>query len=111
MTFDQITKLLDRGMTPDQIMTAINTPAPAPDSAPAPDPAPDPAPAPEPAPTPAPEGPSMQDIMSAISGLTKTIQAAAVFSVQQPGGAGGKTKPDAFDIMKQLVNPVDKTTT
>ena len=52
----------------------------------------------------------MQDIMSAISGLTKTIQAAAVFSVQQPGGAGGNNTPDAFDIMKQLVNPVDKTT-
>ena len=99
MTFDQISQLLDRGMTPDQIMTVINTPAPAPDPAPAPNPAP------------APEGPSMQDIMSAISGLTKTIQAAAVFSVQQPGGAGGKTQPDAFDIMKQLVNPVDKPTT
>ncbi len=93
MTFDQITQLLDRGMTPDQIMTAINTPAPAPD------------------PAPAPEGPSMQDIMSAISGLTKTIQAAAVFSVQQPGGAGGNNQPDAFDIMKQLVNPVDKPNT
>ena len=108
MTFDQITQLLDRGMTPDQIMTAINTPAPAPDPAPVPDPAPAPDPAPVPDPAPAPEGPSMQDIMSAISGLTKTIQAAAVFSVQQPG-ASEKT-PDAFDIMKQLVNPVDKPT-
>lgn len=48
----------------------------------------------------------MKDVMDAIAGLTRTIQAAAVYSVQQPGGADPKT-PDAYDIMKQLANPID----
>ena len=105
MTFEQITTLLSQGMTPDQVMEIVR----APKEAPSPEPAPEPAPTPEPAPAPdpAPEGPSMKDVMDAIAGLTRTIQAAAVYSVQQPGGADPKT-PDAYDIMRQLANPIDK---
>ena len=106
MTFDQITTLLSQGMTPDQVMEIVRSPAPTPEPAPTPAPEPTPEPAPTPAPEPTPEGPSMQDVMNAIAGLTRTIQAAAVYSVQQPGGADPKT-PDAYDIMRQLANPID----
>lgn len=106
MTFDQITTLLSQGMTPDQVMEIVRAPKEAPSPEPSPEPAPDPTPEPTPEPAPAPEGPSMQDVMNAIAGLTRTIQAAAVYSVQQPGGADPKT-PDAYDIMRQLANPID----
>lgn len=106
MTFEQITTLLSQGMTPDQVMEIVRAPKEAPSPEPAPDPTPDPTPEPTPEPAPAPEGPSMQDVMNAIAGLTRTIQAAAVYSVQQPGGADPKA-PDAYDIMRQLANPID----
>lgn len=106
MTFDQITTLLSQGMTPDQVMEIVRAPKETPSPEPAPEPAPEPTPEPAPAPEPAQEGPSMQDVMNAIAGLTRTIQAAAVYSVQQPGGADPKA-PDAYDIMRQLANPID----
>lgn len=106
MTFEQITTLLSQGMTPDQVMEIVRAPKEAPSPEPAPEPAPEPTPDPTPEPAPSPEGPSMQDVMNAIAGLTRTIQAAAVYSVQQPGGADPKT-PDAYDIMRQLANPID----
>lgn len=93
-------------MTPDQVMEIVRAPQPAPSPEPAPEPTPEPTPEPAPAPEPAQDGPSMKDVMDAIAGLTRTIQAAAVYSVQQPGGADPKT-PDAYDIMRQLANPID----
>ena len=54
MTYSEIVKLLDKGFTPEQIMSLHDSPAPAPaadpEQAPAADPAADPAAAPAPAP-------------------------------------------------------------
>lgn len=80
MTYDQILSLLDRGMTPADIL-ALNA-APAPVPAPAPDPAPDPAPAPDPQPEPAPAW--AEELNQSIKLMTNAMHANAIMQQQQP---------------------------
>lgn len=97
MKYDEIVKLLERGLTPDQIMALDKAPAPAPE--PAPTPAPEPAPTP--APTPASE-PGINDVLNAIKNLTTAVQAGAILGAVQPD----QPKPaDALDVMKQISQP------
>lgn len=103
MTYEQITSLLDRGFTPEQITmltTSGAAPTPAPDKAPEPDtgnplpddtagattePTPEPAaaaPAPEPAPAPADNSAAVLD---AIKDLKATIQARNILTASTDG--------------------------
>ena len=106
---EDILVLAKAGFTADQIaaLNAVgNTPAPE-ATAPAPE---APAPAPE-APAPAPEAPApeapkqgatIDDVLSAISGLTKTFQNGNLLMSQQP------TPPSAEDILAEIINPPTK---
>lgn len=103
MTYEQITSLLDRGFTPEQITmltTSGAAPTPVPDKAPEPDtgnplpddtagattePTPEPAaaaPAPEPAPAPADNSAAVLD---AIKDLKATIQARNILTASMDG--------------------------
>ena len=101
MTYEQITNLLDRGFTPEQITmltTSGAAPTPAPDPAPEPEPGnplPDDTagaitePTPEPAaaapePTPAPADNSAA-VLDAIKDLTATIQARNILTASTEG--------------------------
>lgn len=85
MTYDQILALLDRGMTPADILALNAAPAPAP----APDPAPDPAPAPAPDPAPAPaRAPAWaEELNNSIKLMTNAMHANAIMQQQQPAPA------------------------
>ena len=76
MTYDQILSLLDRGMSPADIL-ALNS---APD--PAPSPAPSPAPAPDPQPEPAPAW--AEELNQSIKLMTNAMHANAIMQQQQP---------------------------
>ena len=93
MTYEQITALLDRGFTPDQItLLTTSAAAPTPAADPAPEPAPvlplpdeqtgateetqaDTKPETEPTPEPAPAAENNTEVLNAIQDLKKTIQA------------------------------------
>lgn len=83
MTYDQIMSLLDKGMTPDQVMEIMRAPAPEPEpeQEPAqPEQQPEPAQQPEPVQQPDQSG----AILAALDKLTKTVQAAAILGSRQP---------------------------
>ena len=70
MTYDQIMSLLDKGMTPDQVMEIMRAPAPEPE--------------PEQQPEPAQQPDQSGAILAALDKLTKTVQAAAILGSRQP---------------------------
>ena len=83
MTYEQIMSLLDKGMTPDQVMEIMRAPAPEPE------PEQEPAQQPEPQQPEQPQEPAQQPdqsaaILAALDKLTKTVQAAAILGSRQP---------------------------
>lgn len=84
MTYDQIMTLLDKGLSPDQILAAMSAPAPEPEAQPEPEPAPQPEPAPS----------GNAEILAAIDKLTKSVQAAALFGARQPDPAPAPTSSE-----------------
>ena len=86
MTYDQIMSLLDKGMTPDQVMEIMRAPAPEPAQETAPESA-------------QPEQPQQQPdqsgaILAALDKLTKTVQAAAILGSRQPETPPPQTSSD-----------------
>ena len=86
MTYDQILELLNRGVSPADLVALQNAPDPTVDPQPAPEPAPAPAPdpAPAPAPTPAPAPEWAQGLNDSIKLLTNALHANAIMQEQQP---------------------------
>lgn len=102
MTTNDILTLAKAGFTAEQIAAlAAVAIAPAAEPTPAPEPKPvEPTPAPQP--TPAPEEKNnvdMDKILSAINGLTATVQANAIGNTQMP------EKPRAEDILARVLDP------
>lgn len=91
MTYDQIMSLLDKGMTPDQVMEIMRAPAP--------DPEPEQQPEQEPQQPEQPQEPAQQPdqsgaILAALDKLTKTVQAAAILGSRQPETPPPQTSSD-----------------
>lgn len=84
MTYDQILELLNRGVSPADLVALQNAPDPTVDPLPAPEPAPAPDPAPAPAPTPAPAPEWAQGLNDSIKLLTNALHANAIMQEQQP---------------------------
>lgn len=93
MTYDQIMSLLDKGMTPDQVMEIMRAPAPEPEpqqeSVPEPEPQ-----QPEQQPEPAQQPDQSGAILAALDKLTKTVQAAAILGSRQPETPPPQTSSD-----------------
>lgn len=89
MTYDQIMSLLDKGMTPDQVMEIMRAPAPEPQQETAPEPA-----QPEQQPEPAQQPDQSGAILAALDKLTKTVQAAAILGSRQPETPPPQTSSD-----------------
>ena len=93
MTYDQIMSLLDKGMTPDQVMEIMRAPAPEPE--PEQEPAQQPEPQqPEQQPEPAQQPDQSGAILAALDKLTKTVQAAAILGSRQPETPPPQTSSD-----------------
>lgn len=91
MTYDQIMSLLDKGMTPDQVMEIMRAPAPEPE----PEQQPEQEPAqPEQPPEPAQQPDQSGAILAALDKLTKTVQAAAILGSRQPETPPPQTSSD-----------------
>lgn len=117
MTFEQITTLLDRGFTPDQITMLTTSGDPTtPDSGeadekgvsfhpqeepPASPPSPDPDPAPAPAPDPAPAA-DMNPVLDAIADLKAAVQANNIKTMSMPGVSGENELEKA---MAEIIRP------
>lgn len=91
MTYDQIMSLLDKGMTPDQVMEIMRAPAP--------DPEPEQQPEQESAQPEQQQEPAQQPdqsgaILAALDKLTKTVQAAAILGSRQPETPPPQTSSD-----------------
>lgn len=83
MTYEQIMSLLDKGMTPDQVMEIMRAPAPEPEQQQEPAQQPEPQ-QPEQPPEPAQQPDQSGAILAALDKLTKTVQAAAILGSRQP---------------------------
>lgn len=98
MKFTEIKHLLDKGFTPEQIVTLANQP----------EPEETPAAEPEPVKPAEPEKPVNDDRLTslekAVSELTKTIQANAILNDMQPGQS---VKTD-MEILASVINPGGK---
>ena len=84
MTYDQIMSLLDKGMTPDQVMEIMRAPAPEPEPEHQQEPAQQPEPAQPEQQEPAQQPDQSGAILAALDKLTKTVQAAAILGSRQP---------------------------
>lgn len=93
MTYEQIMSLLDKGMTPDQVMEIMRAPAqePEPEQEPAQQPEPQ---QPEQQPEPAQQPDQSSAILAALDKLTKTVQAAAILGSRQPETPPPQTSSD-----------------
>ena len=113
MTYEQILALLDKGLTPDQIMALDAAPTPQ-DGQTEPqketgtqqptEPSQTTPEAPQ-RPTEAPQaqhGPTLADVLQAVHGLTQAVQASAIMSMTQPQAQAPET---ALDVMRQISNP------
>lgn len=95
MTYDQIMSLLDKGMTPDQVMEIMRAPAPEPDPEQKQEPAQQPEPQqPEQPPEPVQQPDQSGAILAALDKLTKTVQAAAILGSRQPETPPPQTSSD-----------------
>ena len=93
MTYEQIMSLLDKGMTPDQVMEIMRAPAPEPE--PEQEPAQQPEPQqPEQQPEPTQQPDQSGAILAALDKLTKTVQAAAILGSRQPETPPPQTSSD-----------------
>lgn len=93
MTYEQIMSLLDKGMTPDQVMEIMRAPAPEPE--PEQEPAQQTEPQqPEQQPEPAQQPDQSGAILAALDKLTKTVQAAAILGSRQPETPPPQTSSD-----------------
>lgn len=93
MTYEQIMNLLDKGMTPDQVMEIMRAPAPEPE--PQQEPAQQPEPQqPEQPPEPVQQPDQSGAILAALDKLTKTVQAAAILGSRQPETPPPQTSSD-----------------
>ena len=106
MTYEQILALLDKGLTPDQIMALDAAPAPQdkpaePQTEPETETATEASQRPSEAPQ-APQGPTLADVLQAVHGLTQAVQASAIMSMSQPQAQAPET---ALDVMRQISNP------
>lgn len=114
MTIEDILNLTRAGFTKAEIMALVNPAPESPQNAPEqaqPEPEPEtPAPAPEPvpaepaAPAPAPEapaGPTTQDLMAAIQGLTAAMQSANRNMAQMPD----QHQLNGEDVLAQIIRP------
>lgn len=81
MTYEQIMSLLDKGMTPDQVMEIMRAPAPEPQQETAPE---QESTQPEQQTEPAQQPDQSGAILAALDKLTKTVQAAAILGSRQP---------------------------
>lgn len=93
MTYDQIMSLLDKGMTPDQVMEIMRAPAPEPEQQQEPVQQPEPQ-QPEQQPEPAQQPDQSGAILAALDKLTKTVQAAAILGSRQPETPPPQTSSD-----------------
>ena len=102
MKFTEIKELLDKGFTPDQIMTLANEP----ETATTPEPAAEAAlePKPEPAKSETFTDERLNALEKSINELTKTIQANAILNDMQPGQS---VKTD-MEILASVINPGSK---
>ena len=91
MTYEQIMSLLDKGMTPDQVMEIMRAPEPEPEQEPAQQPEPQ---QPEQQPEPAQQPDQSGAILAALDKLTKTVQAAAILGSRQPETPPPQTSSD-----------------
>lgn len=95
MTYEQIMSLLDKGMTPDQVMEIMRAPAPAPEPEQQQEPVQQPEPQqPEQQPEPAQQLDQSGAILAALDKLTKTVQAAAILGSRQPETPPPQTSSD-----------------
>ena len=110
MTYEQIISLLDKGLSPDQIMALDAAPAPQegpsePEHTDAQASAPEASQRPSEAPqnvVEAPQGPTLADVLQAVHGLTQAVQASAIMGMSQPQPQAPET---ALDVMRQISNP------
>lgn len=93
MTYDQIMNLLDKGMTPDQVMEIMRAPAQEPEQQQEPAQQPEPQ-QPEQQPEPAQQPDQSEAILAALDKLTKTVQAAAILGSRQPETPPPQTSSD-----------------
>lgn len=100
MKFAEIKELLDKGFTPDQIMTLANEPA-VPEAPEAPEKDKAPEPKAEPANV---SDERLSSLEKAVTELTKTIQANAIINDLQPGQS---VKTD-MEILASVINPGGK---
>lgn len=91
MTYDQIMSLLDKGMTPDQVMEIMRAPAPDPEPEQQPEQEPQ---QPEQQQEPAQQPDQSGAILAALDKLTKTVQAAAILGSRQPETPPPQTSSD-----------------
>lgn len=114
MTIDDILNLTRAGFTKSEILALVNPQPESPQNAPeqaqpapepeTPAPAPDPVPAEPAAPAPAPEapaGPTTQDLMAAIQGLTAAMQSANRNMAQMPD----QHQMTGEDVLAQIIRP------
>lgn len=93
MTYEQIMSLLDKGMTPDQVMEIMRAPAPEPEQQQEPAQQPEPQQT-EQQPEPAQQPDQSGAILAALDKLTKTVQAAAILGSRQPETPPPQTSSD-----------------
>lgn len=93
MTYEQIMSLLDKGMTPDQVMEIMRAPAPEPEQQQEPAQQLEPQ-QPEQPPEPAQQPDQSGAILAALDKLTKTVQAAAILGSRQPENPPPQTSSD-----------------
>lgn len=98
MQYNEILTLLERGLTPDQIMQLQNAPSPVPEAEPEAAPLPEAAPAPEQAPDWA------VTLNQNIQRMTNALHANAILSAQQP-----EVKPQtAEEALASIIAPTPK---
>ena len=101
MNYTEILNLLDRGLTPEQIIGLQAAPAPMPETPPQPEP--DPVPAPAPAADQVPEW--AQQLNQSINRMTNALHANAIMNAQQP-----EVKPQtAEEALAQIIAPPPRT--
>ena len=114
MNLEDILNLTRAGFTKDEILALVNPAPESPQNAPeqaqpepepeTPAPAPDPVPAEPAAPAPAPAapaGPTTQDLMAAIQGLTAAMQSANRNMAQRPD----QHQMNGEDVLAQIIRP------
>lgn len=96
MTYDEITKLLDKGLTVDQIIALSQQPTAEQQEEPAAEQQEEPAEQ---------EKHTLSDVIASVNALTRAVQASAILSATQTEQA---KQPDALDVMRNISAPFKK---